>query len=49
MPHKIVKNIINTQQEFDNTYISRDKLYAKIDHGIAEYKQGKTKKLDVYE
>jgi len=35
--------------EFDDTYVSRDKLYAKIDYGIEEYKQGKTKKLDVNE
>jgi hypothetical protein len=33
--------------KFDDTYISRDKLYAKIDHGIEEYKRGETKKLDV--
>jgi len=33
----------------DDTYMSRGKLYAKIDHGIEEYKQGKTKKLDVNE
>jgi hypothetical protein len=34
---------------FDDTYISRDKLYAKIDNGIEEYKQGKAKKLDISE
>jgi hypothetical protein len=32
---------------FDDTYISRDNLYAKIDRGIEEYRQGKTTKLDV--
>jgi hypothetical protein len=37
------------KSEFDNTYISRDKLYAKIDQGIAEYQQGKAKKLEVNE
>ena len=37
------------EPEFDETYISRDKLYAKIDYGIEEYKQGKAKKLDVNE
>ena len=35
------------EPKFDDTYISRDKLYAKIDYGIEEYKQGKAKKLDV--
>jgi len=33
--------------EFDDTYTSIDNMYAKIDRGIGEYKQGKTKKLDV--
>jgi len=33
----------------DDAYMSRDKLYAKIDHGIEEYRQGKAKKLDVNE
>ena len=32
---------------FDDTYISRERLYAKIDLGIEEYKRGETKKLDV--
>jgi len=36
-----------SEPKIDDTYISRDKLYAKIDHGIEEYKQGKAKKLDV--
>jgi hypothetical protein len=31
----------------DDTYMSRDELYAKIDFGIEEYKRGQTKKLDV--
>ena len=38
-----------SELEFDDTYISKDKLYAKIDRGIEEYKQGKAKKLDVSE
>jgi len=38
-----------SEPELDDTYISRAGLYAKIDHGIEEYKQGKTKKLDVNE
>jgi len=33
--------------ELDNTYMSREQLYAKIDNGIEEYRQGKAKKLDV--
>ena len=33
--------------EFDDTFIDRDNLYAKIDRGIEEYKQGRAKKLDV--
>jgi hypothetical protein len=36
-----------SKPEFDDTFISRDNFYAKIDRGIEEYKQGKTKKLDV--
>jgi hypothetical protein len=38
-----------TIPELDNTYINKDSLYAKIDQGIEEYKQGKTKKLDINE
>jgi hypothetical protein len=38
-----------TIPELDKSYISRDALYAKIDKGIEEYKQGKAKKLDVNE
>jgi hypothetical protein len=38
-----------SEQEFDDTYISRDKLYAKIDLGIEEYQQGRTKKLNIDE
>jgi len=38
-----------SEPKFDNTYMSRDKLYAKIDLGIEEYKRGETKKLDVNE
>ena len=32
--------------ELNDSLISKDKMYAKIDKGIEEYKQGKTKKLD---
>ena len=32
--------------ELNDSPISKDKMYAKIDKGIEEYKQGKTKKLD---
>jgi len=32
--------------EIDDTYMTKEALYAKIDRGIEEYKQGKTKKLD---
>jgi len=32
--------------ELNDTLISKEKMYAKIDKGIEEYKQGKTKKLD---
>jgi hypothetical protein len=35
------------ESKFDDTYLSREKLYAKIDRGIEEYKRGETKKLDV--
>ena len=35
--------------EFDDTYMSKDQLYAKIDRGIEEYQQGKSKKLDISE
>ena len=38
-----------SEPEFDDTYISTEKLFAKIDRGIEEYQQGKTKKLDVSE
>jgi len=34
--------------ELDDSFISKKKMYAKIDKGIEEYKQGKTKKLDVH-
>jgi len=33
--------------ELNDSLISREKMYAKIDKGIEEYKQGKTKKLDI--
>jgi len=33
--------------ELDDTYMTKEEMYAKIDRGIAEYKAGKTKKLDV--
>ncbi|MDR0233123.1 MAG: hypothetical protein LBI82_13575 [Dysgonamonadaceae bacterium] len=32
--------------ELNDSLISKEKMYAKIDKGIEEYKQGKTKKLD---
>ena len=32
--------------ELNDSLISEEKMYAKIDKGIEEYKQGKTKKLD---
>jgi len=32
--------------ELNDTLINKDEMYAKIDKGIEEYKQGKTKKLD---
>jgi hypothetical protein len=35
--------------DFDDTYISRYKLYEKIDLGIEEYQQGRSKKLNVNE
>jgi hypothetical protein len=35
-----------TIPELDDSLISKEKMYAKIDKGIEEYKQGKTKKLD---
>ena len=37
------------EPKIDDAYMSRDELYAKIDYGIEEYKQGKAKKLDVSE
>jgi hypothetical protein len=36
-----------TLPELDNLCMSKEQLYAKIDNGIEEYKQGKAKKLDV--
>jgi hypothetical protein len=33
--------------ELNDSFISKKKMYAKIDEGIEEYKQGKTKKLDI--
>ena len=36
-----------SEPKFDETYIDRDKLFAKIDCGIEEYKQGKAKKLEI--
>jgi Tfp pilus assembly PilM family ATPase len=33
--------------EVDDTYMTREELYAKIDRGMEEYRQGKTKVLDV--
>ena len=33
--------------EPDDTFMTKEQLYSKIDKGIEEYKQGKTKKLDV--
>ena len=32
--------------ELNDTLVSKEDMYAKIDRGIEEYKQGKTKKLD---
>jgi len=32
--------------ELNDSFISKEQMYAKIDKGIEEYKQGKTKKLD---
>jgi hypothetical protein len=37
------------ESKFDDTYVSRSELYAKIDHGIEEYKQGRAKKLEINE
>jgi hypothetical protein len=36
-----------TIPELNNTVVSKEELYAKIDKGIEEYKSGKTKKLEV--
>jgi hypothetical protein len=33
--------------ELDDSFISKEEMYAKIDRGIEEYKQKKTKKLEV--
>jgi len=33
--------------ELNDSLVSREKMYAKIDKGIEEYRQGKTKKLDI--
>ena len=33
--------------ELSDSFVSKEKMYAKIDKGIEEYKQGKTKKIDV--
>jgi hypothetical protein len=35
-----------TIPELDDSLMSQEEMYAKIDRGIEEYKQGKTKKLD---
>lgn len=35
--------------EIDDTYMTKEELYAKIDRGIEEYKQGKTKSLKTKE
>ena len=35
-----------TIPESNDSLISKEGIYAKIDKGIEEYKQGKTKKLD---
>ncbi len=32
--------------ELNDSLTNKEKMYAKIDKGIEEYKQGKTKKLD---
>ena len=32
--------------ELSDSLVSKEKMYAKIDKGIEEYKQGKTKKID---
>ena len=32
--------------ELSDSLVSKEKMYAKIDKGIEEYKQGKTRKLD---
>jgi hypothetical protein len=32
--------------ELNDSFISKEKMYAKIDKGIEEYQQGKTKKLN---
>jgi len=32
--------------ELDDTYMTKEEMFAKIDEGIAEYKAGKTKTLD---
>ena len=32
--------------ELNETLVSKAEMYAKIDRGVEEYKQGKTKKLD---
>ena len=36
-----------TIPELDDTYMTKEEMFAKIDKGIEEYKQGKTKKLDI--
>jgi len=33
--------------ELTDTLVSKEDMYAKIDRGIEEYRQGKTKKLDI--
>jgi len=35
----------DTIPELDDSYINRERMYAKIDKGIEEYRQGKTKTL----
>jgi len=38
-----------TIPELNDTLIGKEKMFAKLDRGIEEYKQGKTKKLDINE
>jgi hypothetical protein len=36
----------NIIPELDNALVSKEKMFAKIDNGIEEYKEGKAKELD---